>query len=404
MDPPSHLRALQALELALRTGSLTGAAARLAITPAAVGQRVKALEDYLGIDLLVRGRSGLQPTPELSGALVHLHAAFRELALAADRTYMLALPDAPEQAPTLTLNAFNFGLLPMVNDQSRLQRRFYEEAGPLEAVRTAAGRPLDADAALALGLVTAAPDDIDWADEIRIAIEERAAMSPDALTGLEANLRFASKENMNTRIFGRLTAWQNWIFNRPNAVGEKGALGEDSDQRPVFPAPRATRAGDDLRLRDPIENENDLGMRKVGQAEQRRRAETGGIQLDPRPAGPPVVIDGLFASAPHMSDGFERERGQAGRLAFEKHSHYALTPFLLRSLRLTQPALGRLRRFWLDVHLWRGVGLFVVLAPLGVSGGSEQRRVGMARRARGPLGRLWRDGPLWPGVGLCGSL
>lgn len=112
----------------------------------------------------------------------------------------------------------------MVNDQSRLQRRFYEEAGPLEAVRAAAGRPLDADSALALGLVTAAPDDIDWADEIRIAIEERAAMSPDALTGLEANLRFASKENMNTRIFGRLTAWQNWIFNRPNAVGEKGAL------------------------------------------------------------------------------------------------------------------------------------------------------------------------------------
>ena len=137
---------------------------------------------------------------------------------------MLALPDAPEQAPTLTLNAFNFGLLPMVNDQSRLQRRFYEEASPLEAVRAAAGRPLDADSALALGLVTAAPDDIDWADEIRIAIEERAAMSPDALTGLEANLRFASKENMNTRIFGRLTAWQNWIFNRPNAVGEKGAL------------------------------------------------------------------------------------------------------------------------------------------------------------------------------------
>ncbi|KQW23819.1 2,3-epoxybenzoyl-CoA dihydrolase [Acidovorax sp. Root402] len=161
-------------------------------------------------------------------ALIETGSAFAgtlaELALAADRTYMLALPDAPEQAPTLTLNAFNFGLLPMVNDQSRLQRRFYEEAGPLEAVRAAAGRPLDADSALALGLVTAAPDDIDWADEIRIAIEERAAMSPDALTGLEANLRFASRENMNTRIFGRLTAWQNWIFNRPNAVGEKGAL------------------------------------------------------------------------------------------------------------------------------------------------------------------------------------
>ncbi|CAN7591909.1 2,3-epoxybenzoyl-CoA dihydrolase [Acidovorax sp. LjRoot194] len=161
-------------------------------------------------------------------ALVESGSAFAgslaELALAADRTYMLALPDDAERAPKLTLNEFNFGLLPMVNDQSRLQRRFYEEAAPLEAARAAAGAPLDADAALALGLVTAAPDDIDWDDEIRIAIEERAAMSPDSLTGLEANLRFASKENMNTRIFGRLTAWQNWIFNRPNAVGDKGAL------------------------------------------------------------------------------------------------------------------------------------------------------------------------------------
>ena len=147
-----------------------------------------------------------------------------ELAFAADRTYMLALPDDADRAPRLILNEFNFGLLPLVNDQSRLQRRFYEEAAPMEAARSAADQPLDADAALALGLVTAAPDDIDWDDEIRIAIEERAAMSPDALTGLEANLRFASKENMNTRIFGRLTAWQNWIFNRPNAVGDKGAL------------------------------------------------------------------------------------------------------------------------------------------------------------------------------------
>ena len=161
-------------------------------------------------------------------ALVEAGSAFAgslaELAFAADRTYMLALPDDAERAPRITLNEFNFGLLPMVNDQSRLQRRFYEEAAPLEAARAAAGKALDADAALALGLVTAAPDDIDWDDEIRIAIEERAAMSPDSLTGLEANLRFASKENMNTRIFGRLTAWQNWIFNRPNAVGDKGAL------------------------------------------------------------------------------------------------------------------------------------------------------------------------------------
>jgi len=147
-----------------------------------------------------------------------------ELAFAADRAYMLALPDDADRAPKITLDAFNFGFFPMVNDQSRLQRRFYEEVAPLEAARAAAGRPLDADEAMKLGLVTAAPDDIDWDDEIRIAIEERAAMSPDALTGLEANLRFASKENMLTRIFGRLTAWQNWIFNRPNAVGEKGAL------------------------------------------------------------------------------------------------------------------------------------------------------------------------------------
>jgi benzoyl-CoA-dihydrodiol lyase len=149
---------------------------------------------------------------------------FAELAFAADRTYMLALPDAPEKAPRLVLDEFSFGLLPMVNGQSRLQRRFYEESAPMEAARAAAGKPVDADEAVKLGLVTMAPDDIDWDDELRIAIEERAAMSPDALTGLEANLRFASQENMFTRIFGRLTAWQNWIFQRPNAVGDKGAL------------------------------------------------------------------------------------------------------------------------------------------------------------------------------------
>ncbi|MDQ6629775.1 MAG: 2,3-epoxybenzoyl-CoA dihydrolase [Pseudomonadota bacterium] len=155
-----------------------------------------------------------------------------ELAFAADRTYMLALPDDPARAPSLQLDACNFGPLPMVNGQSRLQRRFYGEAAPLaaahavaaDAARGIASRGLDADAAMQFGLVTAAPDDIDWADEIRIALEERAAMSPDALTGLEANLRFGPGENMATRIFGRLTAWQNWIFQRPNAVGEKGAL------------------------------------------------------------------------------------------------------------------------------------------------------------------------------------
>jgi benzoyl-CoA-dihydrodiol lyase len=147
-----------------------------------------------------------------------------ELAFAADRAYMLDLPDSPEKTPHIALSEMNFGFFPMVNHLSRLQRRFYEEVGPLEGTRAVVGQLLDAQKALALGLVTAAPDDIDWADEIRLAIEERASMSPDSLTGLEANLRFAQKESMETRIFGRLSAWQNWIFSRPNAVGEKGSL------------------------------------------------------------------------------------------------------------------------------------------------------------------------------------
>ncbi|WP_423193313.1 2,3-epoxybenzoyl-CoA dihydrolase [Cupriavidus sp. H18C2] len=147
-----------------------------------------------------------------------------ELALAADRSYMLQLPDSPDQAPRLYADAANFGRYPMPNGLTRLAARFYEDADALAAVRAQAGQPLDGPAAEALGLVTAAPDDIDWEDEIRIAIEERASLSPDALTGLEANLRFGGHETMETRIFGRLTAWQNWIFNRPNAVGEHGAL------------------------------------------------------------------------------------------------------------------------------------------------------------------------------------
>ncbi|MCB1622506.1 MAG: benzoyl-CoA-dihydrodiol lyase [Thiothrix sp.] len=149
---------------------------------------------------------------------------FLELALACDRSYQLALPDDEAAAPRLVVNEANFGLYPMATDESRLERRFYQEATALDAVREVKGQPLDADAAFALGLVTSNPDDIDWADETRIAIEERVAMSPDALTGLEANLRFNGQENMFTRVFGRLTAWQNWIFQRPNAVGEKGAL------------------------------------------------------------------------------------------------------------------------------------------------------------------------------------
>ncbi|MDG9967534.1 2,3-epoxybenzoyl-CoA dihydrolase [Achromobacter mucicolens] len=150
-----------------------------------------------------------------------------ELALAADRSYMLDVEgeeDIDAAPPRLVVGERNFGAYPMVNGQSRLQRRFYGETGPLEAVRAQAGRSLPAADALELGLITYAPDSIDWDDEVRMALEERRALSPDALTGLEANLRFGGQETMETRIFGRLTAWQNWIFNRPNAAGDKGAL------------------------------------------------------------------------------------------------------------------------------------------------------------------------------------
>ncbi len=147
-----------------------------------------------------------------------------EIALAADRSYMLALPDAKDEAPRIVLSELNFGLYPMVNRQTRILTRFCEDAKPVEAARGRIGEKLTAEAAAELGLVTTTPDDLDWDEEVRIAIEERSSQSPDALTGLEANLRFTGAETMETRIFARLTAWQNWIFTRPNAVGEHGAL------------------------------------------------------------------------------------------------------------------------------------------------------------------------------------
>ena len=180
------------------------------------------------IGLLRRTFSRLDVSSRSLFALIEAGSCFAgsllELALACDRSYHLALPDDEAKAPRITVGEVNFGLYPMITGQSRLQRRFYNEQPALDAVRGVAGQALDADAAFAVGLVTSNPDDIDWADETRIAIEERVAMSPDALTGLEANLRFNGPENMFTRVFGRLTAWQNWIFQRPNAVGEKGAL------------------------------------------------------------------------------------------------------------------------------------------------------------------------------------
>jgi benzoyl-CoA-dihydrodiol lyase len=147
-----------------------------------------------------------------------------EVALAADRIYMLALPDDAERAPKIALSDMNFGTYPMVTGESRIARRFYGDEAAINAVREVKGQLLDAGEAMGLGLITSDPDDLDWADETRLALEERASMSPDALTGMESNLRFNGKETMETRIFGRLTAWQNWIFIRPNAVGESGAL------------------------------------------------------------------------------------------------------------------------------------------------------------------------------------
>jgi benzoyl-CoA-dihydrodiol lyase len=146
-----------------------------------------------------------------------------ELALAADQVYML---DSSEDAhaPLLRLSEMNFGHLPMVNGLSRIANRFYDSTAEIEPLRARIGTPLSAREALEAGLVTFAPDDLDWADELRVAIEGRNSLSPDALTGLEANLRFGDRETMEAQIFGRLSAWQNWVFSRPNAVGPRGAL------------------------------------------------------------------------------------------------------------------------------------------------------------------------------------
>jgi benzoyl-CoA-dihydrodiol lyase len=146
-----------------------------------------------------------------------------ELALAADRVYMLDTQEGEARA-NVTLSPMNFGPLPMVNHLARIAARFYQDQTQIETLRAQIGKELSAAEAVDAGLVTVAPDDLDWQDELRIAIESRAALSPDACTGLEANLRFGQPETMETRVFGRLSAWQNWIFIRPNAVGPSGAL------------------------------------------------------------------------------------------------------------------------------------------------------------------------------------
>jgi benzoyl-CoA-dihydrodiol lyase len=160
-----------------------------------------------------------------------------ELVFAADRAVMFAGTrggDNRGQA-SLHLSALNFGAYPMGNGLTRLTTRFLGEPDSVDVARARIGTTLDAETAEELGLVTGAMDDSDWDDEVRLLLEERASFSPDALTGMEANLRFAGPETMETRIFGRLTAWQNWIFQRPNAVGEDGALKRyGTGQRPSF--------------------------------------------------------------------------------------------------------------------------------------------------------------------------
>jgi benzoyl-CoA-dihydrodiol lyase len=149
-----------------------------------------------------------------------------ELAFAADRCVMLSGTREGDNRPpaAITLSPLNFGAYPMGNGLTRLQARFYGEPEAVDRAKAATGEALDAERAEELGLVTFTYDEIDWDDEVRMMLEERASFSPDALTGMEANLRFVGPETMETRIFGRLTAWQNWIFQRPNAVGEQGAL------------------------------------------------------------------------------------------------------------------------------------------------------------------------------------
>jgi benzoyl-CoA-dihydrodiol lyase len=190
-------------------------------------------DDWLANEIILYLKRTLKRLDVTSRSLIALiepgscfAGSLLELALAADRSYHLlgTFEDDDRPPATVTVGPMNTGPLPMGNDLTRLATRFHGDAPALAAASAQAGLPLAAEEAERLGLVTFAPDDIDWAEEVRIAIEERASFSPDALTGLEANYRFAGPETMETKIFGRLSAWQNWIFQRPNASGPEGAL------------------------------------------------------------------------------------------------------------------------------------------------------------------------------------
>jgi benzoyl-CoA-dihydrodiol lyase len=180
------------------------------------------------IGMLRRTLSRLDVSSRSMYAVIRAGSAFAgtlaELMLAADRQYMLEMIAEPESGPQLHVGEANFGLYPMCNGLSRLESRFMGAPEMLDQLAELNGEAIPAGEAYDLGLVTFAPDDIDWDDEVRLAIDERAGLSPDACTGMEASLRFAGPETVASKVFGRLSAWQNWIFIRPNAVGDGGAL------------------------------------------------------------------------------------------------------------------------------------------------------------------------------------
>ncbi len=203
------------------------------------GQKVLAYDDAMlanadhwfvneVIGMLRRTLSRLDVSSRSLYAIVKPGSAFAgtlaELMLAADRSYMLEMLSEPESGPKIMLGQMNFGPYPMAHGLARLEARFQGTPERLDELKELVNEPVPAGEAYDLGLVTFAPDDIDWDDEVRLAIDERTALSPDALTGMEASLRFGGPETVWSKVFGRLSAWQNWIFIRPNAVGDKGAL------------------------------------------------------------------------------------------------------------------------------------------------------------------------------------
>ena len=228
-DAILHLR-LNEMEAGLIIFRTQGDAERVTLHEEVLLQNA---EHWLANEVLLYWKRVLKRIDVTSRSLVALveHGScfagcLAEIVWACDRSYMMEDEFEGDNRPlaTITMTESNFGRYPMGNDLTRLETRFFGDDGSVEAARGHVGAPIEAEQADELGLVTMILDDIDWEDEIRIFTEERASFSPDAMTGMEANLRFAGPETMETRIFGRLTAWQNWIFNRPNAVGETGAL------------------------------------------------------------------------------------------------------------------------------------------------------------------------------------